>query len=128
MDNEIFLKQLQELAVVELVSVPRTGGVREANEPEEILRNGQIYSIDLKNNPTLNLRVKALKTQPQQCSDCDRVVQDRKLHQTVYAWPFPHWRKNCSVCRKTQDPQTKEFSIPTTTASAYFASILKKKK
>jgi len=128
MDNEIFLKQLQELAVVELVSVPRTGGLREANEPEEILRNGQIYSIDLKNNPTLNLRVKALKTQAQQCSDCDRIVQNRKIHQTVYSYPFPHWRKNCGHCKKTQDPDTGQFTIPTTSASAYFSGILKKKK
>ena len=128
MNNEIFLKQLQELAVLELVSVPRTGGLREADEPEEILRNGQLFSIDLKNNPTLNLRVKALKTQPQKCSDCDRVVQDRKIHQTVYAYPFPHWRKNCGHCKKTQDPETGEFSVPTTSAQAYFTNILKKKK
>ena len=128
MDNEIFLKKLQELAVIELVRVPRAGGTRESTEPEEILRNGEFFSIDLKNNPTLNLRIRQLKTQAQQCSDCDRVVQDRKVHQTVYSFPFPHWRKNCSHCKKTQDPETGEFSVPTTTAQAYFTSILKKKK
>lgn len=128
MDNEIFLKQLQELAELELVGVPRTGGLREADEPEEILRNGQLFSIDLKNNPTLNLRVKALKTQPQKCSDCDRTVVGRKVNHSLYSYPKPHWRKNCNICKKTQEPETGEFSVPTNAAQIYFLNLMRKKK
>lgn len=128
MDHKDFINKLSEYAELKAIRPPITCSVRQAPEPDTVFRGGQEWLIDTKENPTLNIGIKRLKSQPRACEDCGLVVKDRVVTQTVYLFPKKHWRIACSGCRKVKNPETGDFDIEARRAQNHFTSILKEKK
>jgi hypothetical protein len=127
MDQKEFIHRLSEIAEVKIDKQPVSSGAQTNRlEPIQLERQGKIVEITSKENPTWGVVVKRLKPIVKPCEDCGEVVKDRRVQSTMYSYPKAHWRKNCVQCRKTQDPETKQFTIPTQSAQLYFTAFLKK--
>lgn len=124
MDNELFLKRLEELAEITKVKATQVA-LRQTNQDGTVWRSGQEIAIDNKNNPTLTVAVKKLKHMVKDCEDCGESVVNRTVHIGLYAFPEKHWRKNCVNCRMTHNPDTGKFDIPFKQAQAVFTSKLR---
>lgn len=112
MEQEEFLRRLQEYAKIKQNYVPRTGAIREASEPCLIDRHGQTVEISLENNPTMSWVIDKIQIEPQECSDCGReLTNSRKITRQVYIKPKPHWRESCQNCSLTRDPETGCFTL-----------------
>ncbi len=128
MDPKKFHDQLKQYGEVKYVSVPKSGNLREADEPDLIFRHGQEFEISKDDNPTLGLVLKKLHYEPKPCEDCGRLVENRVIQYKVLEFPEPHWRTSCKNCSKTQNPETGEFGLTSTQASNYFTQAIKDKK
>jgi hypothetical protein len=126
MKQELFIKLLEQYAELRYNREAVKSGEQTARTPSEIIqRQGEQLEISSGDNPTWNIRIKLLKPIIKTCDDCGVEVEDRRVSTTLHSFPKRHWRKNCHGCRRTQDPDTKEFSISTPQAQAYFTAYLK---
>ena len=128
MEPNEFKRRLEELAELKTVRAPRLSGIRAAEEPEEIFRNGKTLLIDEKNNFTNMLGIKKLRSEEKICEDCDRFVKNRVIHYKVLDFPMRHWRKSCSSCQKTFNPETEQFDLVCTKAAHAYATFFNKEK
>lgn len=126
MQQEEFLRRLRELAEIRSVKVPRTAGRREAEEPEEIWRQGQKIEISRRDNPTLAIEVVKLKSPAQACEDCGRVSANRCVNTIQYTYPLKHWRRHCATCNLVQNPTTGQFDIEMSKSQIFFVNYYKK--
>lgn len=110
MDPKLFQQRLEELAELEIVQV-KGSQVRAPEEPIVIRRDNKDVTIDEKNNPTLNQRVKKIKNNLKKCPDCDRSVESRVISIRQYTFPIKHWRRLCNVCNAFEDPRTGKFNL-----------------
>ncbi len=128
MDNETFLKRLGELAELEPIKVPRSAGLRLAEEAQDIIRQGKTFTIEVDENPTLNVRIKKLKTKPKQCEDCGKLVEDRRVHTSLYQNPQQHWRSRCHPCNMTLNPTTGQYDLNNKAVQTFFIQHFYKRK
>jgi hypothetical protein len=101
MKQDEFVQQLQALAVVKPLN---------------------------KDNPHEGFEVKKIKHLPKPCSDCDKMVINRRIWNRLFFTPIePHWRKTCSGCNKTQHPETKTYSLSNNGVTSVFREFLNKR-
>ena len=127
MDKDLFLKQLEQFAVIKPVRVAKSGNLREADEPNEIFRNGKTFVIDKDNNSTLNWTIKEVKQNYRPCEDCGKQVVNRRIWRRVFYTPDRHWRTTCSGCNLTQHPETKEYVVANSSVTTVFCEWLNTK-
>lgn len=126
MKQELFIQLLEQYAELKFNREAVSSGEQTARTPVEIIeRQGEQFEVSTKNNPTWNVKIKQLKPIVKSCDDCGLEVKDRRVSATLHSFPQTHWRKNCHSCRQTQDPVTKQFTISTPSAQAYFTAYLK---
>jgi hypothetical protein len=126
MEQEQFIKileQYEELTVKRVAGAPNR---RESTEPETIYRNGYEFEVSKGNNPTHQLEIKQLKHQPRVCEDCRLVVENRVVSKRVHQYPQRHWRESCEPCHKTLNPETGQFDIDTDKSQSVFTSYFNK--
>lgn len=124
MDPKQFHQRLSQLAEIELVSVPRDAARREADEPALVKYRGEMIELNLKNNPTLNLRVKQIHHEPRSCEDCGDTVTDRRTERKLCTFPERHWRETCLACKMTRHPETGEFCLSSSQAVNVYRTYL----
>lgn len=122
MDPKDFLEKLNEYAEVKPIKPPKNGGTREADEPEEIVRQGQSFIIDKDTNPSWALEVKKLKTKPRDCEYCDKTVVNQIVNKRLLTFPVLHWRETCNICRMTKNPNTGKFDVEDNRVNPVFSS------
>lgn len=128
MKNEDFLNKLSDLADVKPINPPSTPSRREADEPNEILRDGKTFWVDKNTNPTWAYEIKKLK-QPQSCSDCGKKnARGRVVNIRLCEYPKPHWSKSCNICKQHYNPLTGEFDCTVHQASNNWVSYFKRDK
>ena len=110
MDNEEFLRRLNELAELKVIKVAGPAQ-RKPDEHLIVWRNGQEYEIDDKANPTLYYRIKKIKDELRKCEDCGKKVKNRTISKKLYAFPVKHWRKLCNNCNMVQHPDTGKYCL-----------------
>ena len=121
MEHEKFIEFLKQHAELDTVRVAANAGVREATAPEEIFRQGQVFAITRKNNPTFNIKIKKLKHEAKSCEDCGKMCLDRKIWRRIVGNPVhPHWRETCSSCNLTKHPETGTYSVSNAKVFAVF--------
>ena len=120
MEQDKFIKHLEQLAVVVAAKIPRTGARRENPEPKVIFRQGQEVCLDTKTNPTLGVKIKKIIPIIKSCEDCGLKVENRMVTKRLYTFPHNHWRTNCENCRKTRNPETGEFDVDTDRSQSVF--------
>ncbi len=129
MENELFIKRLQELAEVKRLKPPRHPNLREADSPEPVFRNGYEFVVTKDDNPTLSYEIVKLKPIVKDCEDCGKCsVENRSVQKKLYSFPYAHWRESCGHCKLTKDPETGEFSIPNNIVNPFFVRYLNSKK
>ena len=127
MKQEDYIQLLEQYAEIKFNKASTISGEISSRVGDEVIeREGRKIAISNKSNPTWTIAVKRLKPIVKPCEDCGVVVKDRRVHTSLYAYPRPHWRSNCVQCRKTQDPITKQFTLPTVGAQVYFTAYLNK--
>ena len=124
MDPESFKQKLEQFAELKQMKVPRSAGIREADEPEVIERHGVSMTLESDNNPTIGWCIKNLKTVEEQCNDCGDSVKNRIVQHKLYFSPRKHWRENCKNCQMIRDPYTEEFTLTVTRSYQVFAAFL----
>lgn len=128
MDQKEFIDRLTQVAEITVVKPPVTSGQTQNKDDLLVIeRQGELLEINPKNNPTWGVIIKKFKPIVKPCEDCGLIVKDRRIQMTMYSYPKPHWRSNCVQCRKTQDPETKKFTVPTQSAQPFFTSYLNKR-
>ncbi|CAB5225733.1 hypothetical protein UFOVP758_10 [uncultured Caudovirales phage] len=128
MKQEEFIERLSQIAELTAFRPPTTASQPRSKEDLLVIeRQGEQLEIDPKHNPTWAVIVKKFKPVVRACEDCGNMVKDRRVQTTLYSYPKPHWRSNCVQCRKTQDPETKQFDIPTQSAQPFFTAYLNKR-
>lgn len=50
-----------------------------------------------------------LKSTPEECDVCNRVVQGRKIFIRKVQTPFPRWSQSCNLCKKAFNSVTGEW-------------------
>jgi hypothetical protein len=128
MDSEEFYNKLRQFATIKQVKVPRSAGLREADEPDTVYRNGHEFQIDKDNNPTIGWVVDKIARHPKECDDCGKTVTNRVVDHKFYFNPEKHWREHCKNCQKIRDPYTEEFTLTTTRSYAVFSAFLSGKE
>jgi hypothetical protein len=123
-----YLTKLEQLAEVKALKPPKNPGVREANEPEEITREGQIFTITKDDNPSWPVEVKKLKRAARPCDYCENIVKNQTFSKRILTYPVKHWRESCDVCSMTKNPTTGEFDIPNSRANIFFTNFFDHKK
>lgn len=127
MDPKVFLNKLNEYAELKPVRPARSGGVREADEPEEITRHGQSFLIDKDTNPSWAVQIKKLKALPRPCDYCDQMVINQKFNKRILHFPEMHWRESCSSCGLTKNPTTGKFDLTENRANSFYCSYFTNK-
>lgn len=128
MEPNEFKRRLEELAEIQEQKPPRTPGLREPQEPEEIFRQGKSMTIGSKNNPTLTLTIKKLRNIKSICEDCDRFVENRIINYKLLDFPKKHWRASCKNCQRTLNPQTGCYDLSCTKAASAYIELFKHEK
>jgi hypothetical protein len=80
-----------------------------------------------KKNYTVPIELVRLKVQPRSCEDCGETVTDRRVNIRVVSFPERHWRRSCTHCRKTYNPETKEYDLSNVAVQNFFVSWLKRR-
>jgi hypothetical protein len=122
MEDKLFRERLSELAELKLRKTYTT------SEPERVFRQGHEHELSEQHNPTHLLEIKQIKHQERPCEYCDRVVVNQRITQTLNRWPQPHWRRSCSTCGLTQNPNTGQFELRGNGIANQFVSMFKNKK
>ncbi len=128
MDPNEFKQQLEQFAEVKQVKVAKNAGLREADEPDIVFRNGQEFTISKDNNPTLSWAIKKLKPQIRNCEDCNLIVENRVTYIRICQYPEAHWRETCQACGMTRNPDNGKFDLQGQDAKNYFTAAIKEKK
>lgn len=79
-----------------------------------------------KKNYTIPIELLRVKVQPRACEDCGETVIDRRLNIRVVAFPERHWRRSCTHCRKTYNPETKQYDLSNVAVQNFFVSWFRK--
>lgn len=125
MEHEKFIEFLKQHAELDTIRVAANAGVRERAEPEEIFRQGQVFSITRKTNPTYGIKIKKLKHETKSCEDCGKACVDRRVWRRIVMNPQPsHWRETCSSCNLTRHPTTGEYSVSNAKVFSVFYEYL----
>lgn len=125
MDPELFRKKLEQFAELKQIKVPKSGNLRESDEPEIISRGGVDFTIDVDNNPTVGWGIKKLKPHIALCESCREVVENRVVETKKYESPNLHWRSHCKPCGRVQNPYTKQFDLTVKQSFHSYASFQK---
>jgi hypothetical protein len=80
-----------------------------------------------KKNYTVPIELVRLKVQPRSCDDCGETVTDRRVNIRVVSFPERHWRKSCTHCRKTYNPETKQYDLSNVAVQNFFAAWCKRR-
>jgi predicted Zn-ribbon and HTH transcriptional regulator len=80
-----------------------------------------------KKNYTVPIEIVKLKIQPRACEDCGLTVTDRRVNIKVVAFPERHWRRSCTHCRKTYNPETLQYDLSNVAVQNFFYSWLKRR-
>lgn len=110
MDQNEFIKRLSELGQVKELTPKTDRNIRMPDEPVDLYRHGQEFEIDRKSNPSLGYEFKLIK-EKRPCEDCGKKVEDRVINIQKYSTPVPHWRRRCTACGFTQNPDTGEYDL-----------------
>ena len=78
--------------------------------------------IKPKKNYTIPIELLRLKVEPRGCDDCGEMVTDRRVNIRVVAFPLKHWRRSCTHCRKTYNPETKQYDLSNVAVQNFFVS------
>ena len=80
-----------------------------------------------KKNYTVPIELLRIKVQPRSCDDCGETVTDRRVNIRVVSFPERHWRKSCTHCRKTYNPETKQYDLSNVAVQNFFAAWCKRR-
>lgn len=80
-----------------------------------------------KKNYTMPIELVKVKIQPRSCEDCGETVTDRRLNIRIVQSPEPHWRRSCTHCRKTWNPETGLYDLSNAVVQAFFVSWLRRR-
>lgn len=126
MNPNEFYSKLSELAELKQTKVPKTPARREADDPDEVWREGRVIHLTKDNNPTLNWEIKKIKHQTRLCEDCGELVNNRIVELKICEYPKPHWRERCANCKMSRNPDTGQFDLTSTEASNTYRELLTK--
>lgn len=127
MEHKLFQQRLLELAEVSVIKEPRKTGERFNEQDPEVMRNGEVFEIDRKDNSTWPVRVKRIKYQPRPCPDCDKTVLERVVNVRLCGYPIMHWRRGCSACGLHQCPESGEYKLTSTQVNSAWVKKLRDK-
>jgi hypothetical protein len=126
MEQNIFIKRLEEFAEIKRVRIAKSGNLREADTACDIFRNGETHIIDKDNNSTWAWEIKRLKPIVKDCEDCGKECKDRRVNKTLYSFPKKHWRRHCNGCNRVWNPVTRAFDLTPMQSAAHFTAWIKK--
>jgi len=83
--------------------------------------------IKPKKNYTVPIELVRVKVQPRSCDDCGQTVVNRQVNARIVSFPERHWRKSCSHCRKTYNPETQQFDLSNVAVQNFFVGWFKRR-
>jgi hypothetical protein len=83
--------------------------------------------IKPKKNYTVPIELIRLKVEPRSCDDCGQTVTDRRVNTRIVSFPEKHWRKTCTHCRKTYNPETKQYDLSNVAVQNFFYAWFKRR-
>ena len=125
MDNEEFLRRLNELAELQVIKVA-SPAKRKPEDEVIVWRNGQAIEIDDTDNPTLYYKIKKLKSDVRKCDDCSKKVKNRTVTKKLYAYPVKHWRKLCNNCNMFEHPDSGKYCLVGASTQNVYIQYLKR--
>ena len=57
---------------------------------------------------------------PKPCEDCGLLVTNRVLHTRLNRVPFTHYKQQCSICKKYENPETGAYDCDVSQLTAYY--------
>jgi len=57
---------------------------------------------------------------PKPCEDCGTIVTNRILNTRLNKAPFTHYKRQCSICKKYENPETGKFDLNSSQIQYYY--------
>jgi hypothetical protein len=124
MDRTKLKQFLYEVAEVEELKPKKLATLKQDDdEINQVLYQGQHIELNIKQNPTLGIKIKGLKPIVKECQlGCGQSIANQRIEFKHYGYPEPHWRTRCDNCQKYVSP-CGEFLIDN--ASTFNAAYIK---
>ena len=106
-----YQKFLESVAEIEPI-MPNDfkAGIDKRYEPVSIDYDGEIIDLNEQFNPTLGVRLTAVKKQTKLCEmGCGEMVTGQLIEHKKHISPEPHWRTKCTNCKKVRHPNGQEL-------------------